>query len=118
MSEHGSSRETALGVGLVTRPHERLRCLTEHRTGLLGLALGLAEDPPGLPDGAGPQSALPHTRDALRLSGICARAPKLPHTRGRPSRARRSPQNTGRARAPPAALPLAPAQKGGPPPGP
>src|SRR5437588_11698205 len=111
-SEHGSSREAALGVGLITRPRERLRCLTEHRTGLLGLALGLAEDPPGLPDGAGPQPALPHTRDALRLGEERARPIQVADTRGGRGRARQIAHGTRFARVHLAQLLLGPAQNG------
>src|SRR5207248_2430354 len=68
VAERGCSFEAARGVGLIAGAPERLRCFAEHRTCLLALALSLAEDPPRFPHGAGPQSTLPHTRDALRFS--------------------------------------------------
>src|SRR5438874_12770322 len=67
VAERGCSFEAAPGVGLIARARERLRCFAEHGARLLALVLSLAEDPPSFPHGAGPQSPLPHTRNALRF---------------------------------------------------
>src|SRR5437764_14720730 len=82
------SFEAARGVGLVARPRERLRCFAEHRMCLAALALSLAEDPPRFPHGAGPQSTLPHTRDALRFGDERARPIQLAGARAGRRRAR------------------------------
>ena len=53
-AEHGSSLEIARSIGLIARTRESLRRLAEHRTSLLGIALGFAVVPPGFPNGTGP----------------------------------------------------------------
>src|SRR5205823_14149392 len=73
VAERGCSFEAAPGVGLIARARERLRCFAEHGACLLALALSLAEDPPRFPHRPGPQSTLPHTRNALRFGDERAR---------------------------------------------